>query len=92
MDLTWMAWTLPSAMFFAAIGVMLSSLTVWELVSPTRKRQGLLPIATTRGDRVFISLLTAAFVHIAWLATTDSSPIGASALSFLFAIAIVRWG
>ena len=61
----WMAWTLPVAVFFGAIVVMLASMTVWELRSPTVMRMGFLPIATTRGDRLFIGLLAAAYVNLA---------------------------
>ena len=50
----WMAWTLPVAVFFSCIVLMLAGMTVWELKSPTVLRKGFLPIATTRGDRMFI--------------------------------------
>ena len=53
----WMAWTLPVAVFFTCIVLMLAGMTVWELKSPTVLRNGFLPIATTRGDRLFIGLL-----------------------------------
>jgi predicted small integral membrane protein len=33
-------------------------MTVWEIKSPTTMRKGFLPIATTRGDRLFIGLLS----------------------------------
>jgi predicted small integral membrane protein len=46
---------------------MLIGMTVWEIKSPTTERKGFLPIATTRGDRLFIGLLSAAYVNLAWL-------------------------
>jgi predicted small integral membrane protein len=64
----WMAWTLPVAVFFTCIVLMLVGMTVWELKSPTVQRKGFLPIATTRGDRLFIGLLSAAFVNLAFVA------------------------
>jgi predicted small integral membrane protein len=67
----WMAWTLPVAVFFGAIVVMLASMTVWELKSPTVLRKGFLPIATTRGDRLFIGLLAAAYVNLAFVAVSE---------------------
>jgi len=67
----WMAWTLPVAVFFCAIVVMLASMTVWELKSPTVMRKGFLPIATTRGDRLFIGLLAAAYVNLAFVAVSE---------------------
>src|SRR6187401_1835432 len=63
----WMAWTLPVMVFFACIVLMLAGMTVWELRSPTVERKGFLPIATTRGDRLFIGLLAAAYVNLAFV-------------------------
>ena len=63
----WMAWTLPVAVFFVCIALLLTGMTVWELNSPTRLRRGFLPIATTRGDRLFIGLLSAAYVNLAFV-------------------------
>lgn len=63
----WMAWTLPVAVFFTCIVLMLIGMTVWELKSPTVMRKGFLPMATTRGDRLFIGLLGAAYVNVAFL-------------------------
>jgi len=63
----WMAWTTPVAVFFVCIAAMLVGMTVWELRAPTTLRKGFLPIATTRGDRLFIGLLTAAYINLAWV-------------------------
>ena len=60
----WMAWTTPVAVFFTCIVLMLIGMTVWEIKSPTTMRKGFLPIATTRGDRLFIGLLSAAYVNL----------------------------
>ena len=65
--LSWMAWTLPVAVFFACIAALLVGMTLWELRSPTAVRKGFLPIATTRGDRLFIGLLLAAYVNLAFV-------------------------
>ena len=63
----WMAWTLPVAVLFICIVLMLIGMTVWEIKSPTVMRKGFLPIETTRGDRLFVGLLTAAFINLAWV-------------------------
>ena len=60
----WMAWTTPVAVFFSCIVLMLMGMTVWELKSPTELRRGFLPLETTRGDRLFIGLLSAAYVNL----------------------------
>ena len=67
----WMAWTLPVAVFFICIVLMLAGMTVWEIKSPTVMRKGFLPIATTRGDRLFIGLLSAAYVNLAFVALSE---------------------
>lgn len=63
----WMAWTTPVAVFFTCILFMLLGMTVWELKSPTTVRRGFLPLETTRGDRLFIGLLAAAYVNLAFV-------------------------
>jgi len=63
----WMVWTTPVAVFFTCIVLTLIGMTVWELKSPTIMRKGWLPIATTRGDRLFIGLLTAAYINLAFV-------------------------
>ena len=67
----WMAWTLPVAVFFCSIVLMLIGMTVWELKSPTIERKGWLPITTTRGDRLFIGLLSAAWLNLAFVAVSE---------------------
>lgn len=60
----WMAWTTPVAVFFSCIVLMIAGMTVWEIKSPTTTRKGFLPMATTRGDRLFIGLLSAAYLNL----------------------------
>jgi|SRR4029453_17584866 predicted small integral membrane protein len=67
----WMAWTLPVAVFFTCVVLMLIGMTVWELKAPTVERRGFLPIATTRGDRLFIGLLTAAYINLLFVALSE---------------------
>ena len=67
----WMAWTTPVAVFFVCIGLMLAGMTLWEIKSPTVLRKGFLPIATTRGDRLFIGLLAAAYLSLAFVAVSE---------------------
>src|SRR5258705_9234631 len=66
----WMAWTLPVAVFFTSIVLMLIVMTVLEIKSPTVIRKGFLPMETTRGDRLFIGLLGAAYVNLAFVAVS----------------------
>ena len=67
----WMAWTTPVAVFFTCIVLMLEGMTEWEFRSPTVMRTGWLPMETTRGDRLFIGLLTAAYINLAFVALSE---------------------
>jgi predicted small integral membrane protein len=92
-DLTWMAWTGPTALFFIFIAACLASLTALELRYPGgAPRHGILGLDTTRGDRLFISLLGSAFIHLAWLGLLGGTLLaGASVLSIAFAVAVFLW-
>ena len=85
MDLSWMAWSAPTAIFFIAIVAILAGVSLFAFVAPSRPRVGVLGIPTQRGDRLFISLLGAAFIHLGWLGVTDASLWYAFGLSLVFA-------
>ena len=92
MGLSWMAWTWETGLFFIVIAALLVAMTIWELRSPGgNPRVGILAIETTRGDRLFISLLSSAFIHLAWLALVDAHLWGAFVLSLIFAFCVFRW-
>lgn len=92
MDLTWMAWTWPTAAFFAFILVALLGMSVWEYYVPGGSpRRGILGLDTTRGDRLFISLLGSAFILMAWLLIFGPPLWGAVAVALVFALAVFRW-
>jgi predicted small integral membrane protein len=88
----WMAWTMPIAIFFISIVLMLAGMTFWQLLSPSIERKGLLPIPTTRGDRLFIGLLSAAYVNLAWAGLTDVTQWIGAAIGFLLLLILMRWG
>lgn len=89
---SWMAWTPPVAIFFAGMGAMLIFMTAWEWRSPTSLRRGLLPMATTRGDRLFIGLLAAAYINLGWAGLTDATQWGGAALGAALLVLIMKWG
>ena len=90
--MAWMAWTPQTAGFFICIAVAIIAMTTWELVSPTHMRRGFLPIQTTRGDRFFISLLAAAFIHLFWLGLVFEPLWPASVIAGFVAVGLMRWG
>ena len=56
-NIAWMAWTLPTAIFFALLAMTLGVMTWLAVAYPEAERVGVLRIPTTRGDRLFISLI-----------------------------------
>jgi predicted small integral membrane protein len=91
MSLSWMAWTWQTATFFAVIALLLAGMAAWERLSPGgAPRRGILGIHTTRGDRLFISLLLAAYIHLVWLAVTRLPLWGASVVALIAAVLVFR--
>ena len=88
----WMAWTTPIAIFFISIVIMLAGMTFWQLRSPSVERKGFLPIPTTRGDRLFIGLLSSAYVNLTWTGLTDLSQWIGAAIGFVLLLILMRWG
>jgi predicted small integral membrane protein len=46
---------------------------------------------TTRGDRLFVSLLGSAFIHLAWLGLVGPNLWWALALSVVYAVGVFRY-
>lgn len=104
-NLAWMAWTPATGLFFGVIASLLAVMTLLAIYRPETERVGILSIATTRGDRLFISLLGSAFIHLIFLAIFGAEfvrlPIGegieisrlwfATGISLLYASAVFRW-
>ncbi len=88
----WMAWTQTTAIFFGCIALLLVVMTIWEITSRSIERKGLLPMATTRGDRLFIGLLSSAYIHLSFLALTEWSLWIALAASVVWVAGLIRWG
>ena len=73
--IAWMAWTLPTAIFFVMMAMTLGTMTWLALAYPEAERVGVLRIPTTRGDRLFLSLITAAVIHLAWIGLVGTDTI-----------------
>ncbi len=92
MGLSWMAWTWPTAAFFIFIGLALTGMMIWEWRSPGgAPRKGILGLDTTRGDRLFITLLGSAFIFLAWLGIMSTPLWGGLIISMIYGYAVFRW-
>ena len=89
--LGWMAWTPETGAFFLFILACLATMTGMEFVNPGgNPRSGILGLDTTRGDRLFISLLGTAYIMLAWLGLVGAPLWGAVAIAVLW-FAFVFW-
>ncbi|MDF3853990.1 DUF2160 domain-containing protein [Paracoccus sp. P2] len=87
----WMAWTFPVALFFWVIASLLVLFTILAIRFPETPRRGILRIETTRGDRLFISLLGSAFICLGWLFFAGPPLWWGLALCLVYAAAVFRW-
>lgn len=88
---SWMAWTFPTALFAACVLGVLLVFTWLALRWPEVPRRDRLGLETTRGDRLFISLLGAAFIFLAWLGFFGTPIWGAFVPSLALAFIVFRW-
>ena len=64
----WMAWTPATLAFFALVFSLIALMGLLEWRNPGgAERDGVLGLTTTRGDRLFISLLGTAYILLGWL-------------------------
>ncbi|SIO37205.1 Predicted small integral membrane protein [Rhodovulum sp. ES.010] len=87
----WMAWTWPTAVFFMVIAGLLIVFSVLAIRYPETPRTGILRIETTRGDRLFITLLGSAFINLAWLGLVGENQPWALGVCLVWAAAVFRW-
>src|ERR1700682_1076132 len=74
-NIAWMAWTPPTAIFFARVAMTVAVMRWLAVAYPEAERVGILRIPTTRGDRLFISLITTAVIHLLWIGFVGTNPI-----------------
>ena len=92
MNFSWMAWTMPTVIFFIVIALLIAGMALWERLSPGGgPRVGMLGLRTHRGDRLFITLLGSAFVNLAWLGLTGLPLWGALGVSVLYGAFVFRF-
>ena len=64
----WMAWTRATLALFVFIFSSIGLMAVLEVRNPGgAERFGVLRLTTTRGDRLFITLLGTVYIFLAWL-------------------------
>ncbi len=89
--MSWMAWTTETAIFFAVIASILAVMTILAIKYPEVPRVGIFRIETTRGDRLFITLLGSAFLNLAWLGLEVGPQPYALLVCLIYGAAVFRW-
>ena len=89
--MAWMAWTWPTALFFICIATTLIVFTVLAIKFPETPLRGVLGMETTRGDRLFITLLGSAFINLAWLGVVGAHQPYALIVCLIYAVGVFRW-
>ncbi len=90
--LSWMMWTLPTAIFCVTIASIVVAMTIWQTISPSLERKGFLPIPTTPGDRFFIGILTSIYIFLAWVGLTSLSLWILLVIAVCWIIVVMCWG
>ena len=90
--LSWMMWTLPTAIFCVTIASIVVAMTIWQTISPSLERKGFLPIPTTPGDRFFIGILTSIYIFLAWVGLTSLSLWVLLVIAVCWIIVVMCWG
>ncbi len=92
MNIEWMGWTQTTALFFGFIALAILTMAVWEYFSPGGSpRYGILRFETTRGDRLFVSLLGSAFICLGFLGLSNLQLWWALPCCALFALVVFRY-
>jgi predicted small integral membrane protein len=87
-----MAWTWPTAAFFVFVFLCLGGMVFWEWRRPGGDpRHGILGLDTTRGDRLFITLLGSAFIFLGWLGLFGTPLWGGLAIALAYGFVVFRW-
>lgn len=91
MGLEWMAWTWSTAGFFIGVfgAIALMGVLEWRFPGGAGRR-GILGLDTTRGDRLFITLLGSAFIFLAWLGLMGTPMWGGLAIAIVWLV-LVFW-
>lgn len=89
--LSWMAWTWPTALIFIGIALSIGLMAYLEVRNPGgAERDGILGLTTTRGDRLFLTILGAAWINLAWLGFFGAPLWGAIVVCVLWGIFCFR--
>jgi predicted small integral membrane protein len=89
----WMAWTWATAGFFAVILLLLVLMTVLAVYRPETPKRGILGFPTTRGDRLFVSLVGSGIIFVVWIRVTGGDNLWyPTGIALLYGATMFRFG
>ena len=90
--MAWMAWTWATAGFFGVILLLLITLTLLAIYRPETPKRGILGFPTTRGDRLFVSLVGSAIIFVIWIRVTGGDNLWyPTGIALLYGVAMFRF-
>jgi len=89
---SWMYWTIPVAIAFSLIFLMIAGMTVWGHLRPPHRRKGFLRIVTDRGERVYIALVAFALVMVGSFAIEGTDSWISAGVGAAVAAVVLKWG
>jgi len=89
---SWMYWTIPVAIAFSGIFVMIAGMTVWGHYRTPVLRKGFLRIVTDRGDRLYIAFVTFALLMVLSFAFAVPSALISAAVAASVSAVVLKWG
>lgn len=90
--LEWMAWTTGTLILVACVFASLVGLAVFAVVRPSTPRKGFLPMATARGDRVYVGLLGTGLILVVLMAASSAPVVLGLALGAVWMAVVLIWG
>jgi predicted small integral membrane protein len=89
----WMAWTWATAGFFAVILLLLVLMTILAVYRPETPKRGILGFPTTRGDRLFVSLVGSGIIFVVWIRITGGDNLWyPTGIALLYGATMFRFG
>jgi len=89
---SWMYWTIPVAIAFSGIFVMIAGMTIWGHYRTPVLRKGFLRIVTDRGDRLYIALVLFALLMVLSFAFAIPSALASAAVAASVSAVVLKWG
>jgi predicted small integral membrane protein len=87
-----MYWTIPVAIIFVLVFLMIAAMTIWGHFSPPHRRTGFLGIVSDRGERLYIALIAFALIMVVSFGIVGTNPWVFVAIGATVGAVILKWG